>query len=240
MGATCEAGTTNLSEASDVTPRFFVGFKLFNLVFCVLFCHHCLSFVPFLLAIVLSTSLQITASDYPFGIFWLPLWWLLITPLVSSDYPFAIFLLPLLWLLITPLVSSDYPFGWLLITRLVSSDASDYPFWYLLITPFGIFWLPFWYLLKEIPFPSFPNTTDLKIWESSNGRFDWLFNLFSLCVWLWIIMNYMIFLNSLHACLLLYGDSHTIIAFDRTIFEAGLWCCCFFRMHLAPMEPYTH
>jgi hypothetical protein len=23
------------------------------------------------------------------------------------------------------------------------------------------------------------NTTDLKIWESSNGRFDWLFNLFS-------------------------------------------------------------
>ena len=28
--------------------------------------------------------------------------------------------------------------------------------------------------MKEIPFPSFPNTTDLKIWESSNGRFDWL------------------------------------------------------------------
>ena len=46
-------------------------------------------------------------------------------------------------LLITPLVSSDYPFGifWL-------------PLWYLLITPlissdypFGIFWLPLWYLL---------------------------------------------------------------------------------------------
>jgi hypothetical protein len=67
MGATCEAGTANLSEASEVTPQFFVGFKLLNLVFCVLFCHHCLSFVPFLLAIVLSTLLQIMASDYPFG-----------------------------------------------------------------------------------------------------------------------------------------------------------------------------
>jgi hypothetical protein len=28
--------------------------------------------------------------------------------------------------------------------------------------------------LKEIPFPSFPNTTDLKIRARSNGRFDWL------------------------------------------------------------------
>jgi hypothetical protein len=28
--------------------------------------------------------------------------------------------------------------------------------------------------LKEIPFPSFPNTTDMKIWASSNRCFDWL------------------------------------------------------------------
>jgi len=53
-------------------------------------------FVLFLLAIVLSVFLRFMASDYPFGNFWLPLWYLLITPLVSSDYP---------------LVSSDYPFG---------------------------------------------------------------------------------------------------------------------------------
>ena len=51
------------------------------------------------------------ASDYPFGIFWLPLWYLLITPLISTDYPFGIFWLPLWYLLITSLVSSDYPFG---------------------------------------------------------------------------------------------------------------------------------
>ena len=92
----------------------------------------------------------LVSSDYPFGIFWLPLWYLLlplwyllITPLVSSDYPFGIFLLPLWYLLITPLVSSDYPFGIFWL-----------PLWYLPITPlvssdypFGIFLLPLWYLL---------------------------------------------------------------------------------------------
>jgi hypothetical protein len=31
------------------------------------------------------------ASGYHFGIFWLPLWYLPITTLVSSDYPFGIF-----------------------------------------------------------------------------------------------------------------------------------------------------
>jgi hypothetical protein len=84
----------------------------------------------------------LVSSNYPFGIFWLPLWHLLITPLVSSDYPFGIFWLPIWYLLINPLVSSDYPFGifwlhlwYLLITPLVSSDY-----------PFGIFWLPLWYL----------------------------------------------------------------------------------------------
>jgi hypothetical protein len=62
----------------------------------------------------------LVSSDYLFGIFWIPLWYLLIT--VSSDYPFGIFWLPLWYLLNTPLVSSDYGIFWL-------------PLWYLLITP---------------------------------------------------------------------------------------------------------
>jgi hypothetical protein len=98
----------------------------------------------------INVCMKSLPTDYPFGIIWLPLWYLLIIPLVSSDYPFGIFWLPLcifclpLWyLLITPLVSSDYSFGifwlplrYLLITSFVSSDH-----------PFGIFWLPLWYLL---------------------------------------------------------------------------------------------
>ena len=75
--------------------------------------------------------------------FWLPLWYLLITSLVSSDYLFGIFWLSLWYLLITSLVSSDYFFGifwlslwYLLIISLVSSDYF-----------FGIFWLLLWYLL---------------------------------------------------------------------------------------------
>ena len=98
--------------------------------------------VILLFVIALFSLTRFTASDYLFGIFWLPLWYLLITSLVFSDYPFGIFWLPLWYLLITSLVSSDYLFGifwlpiwYLLITSLVSSD-------YL----FGIFWLPLWYL----------------------------------------------------------------------------------------------
>jgi hypothetical protein len=55
----------------------------------------------------LSAFFRFTASDYPFDIFWLPLWYLLITSLISSDYPFGIFWLPPWYLLITPLVSSN-------------------------------------------------------------------------------------------------------------------------------------
>ena len=44
----------------------------------------------------------------PFVIFWLPLFYILITPLLSSDYPFFTFWLPLCYLLITPLVSSNF------------------------------------------------------------------------------------------------------------------------------------
>jgi hypothetical protein len=77
-----------------------------SFVFCVhsvLFTIVC-PFVLFRLVIVLSVFLRFTD-------FSLPLWYLLITPLVSSDYPFGIFWLPLWYLLITPLVSSDYTFG---------------------------------------------------------------------------------------------------------------------------------
>ena len=117
-------------------------------VFCTVCCKTFVLYVPF------------TASDCPFSIFWLPLWYLLITSLLSSDYPFGIFWLPIWYLLITPLVSSDYPFGifwlplwYLLITPLVSSHYPfgifSLPLWSLLIIPlvssdypFGIFWLP--------------------------------------------------------------------------------------------------
>ena len=50
------------------------------------------------------------SSDYPYGIFWLPLWYILITPMVSSDYPYGIFWLPLWYLLITPMVSSNFSY----------------------------------------------------------------------------------------------------------------------------------
>jgi hypothetical protein len=39
---------------------------------------------------------------------------------------------------------------------------------------FRQFICPLSLFFKEIPFPSFPNTTDLKIWASSNRRLDWL------------------------------------------------------------------
>jgi hypothetical protein len=86
--------------------------------------------VTFLCAIVLSVFLRCSAPDYSIRIFWIPLWNLLITHLVSSDYPFGIFWLPLWYLLITHLLFSDYPFVilWLpichlLITPLESSDC---------------------------------------------------------------------------------------------------------------------
>jgi hypothetical protein len=90
-------------------------FVLLYFFFCSL---HCLSFWLPLWYLLITTMVS---SDYHFGIFWLPLWYLLITTLVSSDYHYGIFWLPLWYLLITTLVSSDYHFG--------------------------IFWLPLWYLL---------------------------------------------------------------------------------------------
>ena len=88
------------------------------------------TFLLSFLTIVLSV-LRFTASDNTFGIFWLHLWYLLITHLVSCEYTFGILWLHLWYLLITPLVSSDYTFGilwlhlwYLLITPLISSNLS--------------------------------------------------------------------------------------------------------------------
>ena len=74
----------------------FVLFRSFRSVF--------LRFTDFWLPLWYLLITSLVSSDYPFGIFWLPLWYLLY-------YPFGIFWLPLWYLLITPLVSSDYPFG---------------------------------------------------------------------------------------------------------------------------------
>ena len=100
-----------------------------------------LPFVIFWLPLFYILITPLLSSDYPFYTFWLPLCYLLITPFLHSDYPFVIFWLQLCYLLITPLVSSDYPFvifwlclWYLLITPLVSSDY-----------PFGIFLIPLWY-----------------------------------------------------------------------------------------------
>jgi hypothetical protein len=64
-----------------------------------------------IISVTCSLITPLVSSDYPFGVFGLPLWCLLITPLVSSDYTFGVFWLPLWCLRITPLGSSDYPFG---------------------------------------------------------------------------------------------------------------------------------
>ena len=128
----------------------------------------------YLLAIVLSVLLRVTASDYPFGIFW-PLCCqsffelrLLIIPLVSfghcvvspsSSYGFWLSLWYLLAIVLSVLrvTASDYPFGifWplccqsfellLLIIPLVS-------FGHCVVSPsssYG-FWLSLWYLLAIV------------------------------------------------------------------------------------------
>jgi hypothetical protein len=90
---------------------------------------------------------KIKTSDYRFTDFWLTLYWLLITALLTSDYRFTDFWLPLYWPLITlywlpitALLTSDYrftdfwlPLYWLLITALLTS----YKTWTLLQTTWG-------------------------------------------------------------------------------------------------------
>ena len=130
----------------------------------------------YLLTIVLSVLLWLSASDYPFGIFWLLCclsffdFRLLITPLVSFDHCVVCpsltfgFWLPL-WYLLTIVLSvllwlsaSDYPFGifWPLCClsffdfRLLITPLVS--FYHCVVCPsltFG-FWLPLWYLLTIV------------------------------------------------------------------------------------------
>ena len=87
-----------------------------NIILCIMF----KIFASFI--ITLFARLCVRVGILHFGIFWLPLWYLLITTLVSIDYTFGSLWLLLWYLLITPLVTCDYPLWYLLITLLVSSD----------------------------------------------------------------------------------------------------------------------
>ena len=68
-GANSGAGTAYHSGAPEFTPGFSGVHVIRSLALCVCFVDRCLSFVLFLLAILLSVLLQYTDSDYPFGIF---------------------------------------------------------------------------------------------------------------------------------------------------------------------------
>jgi hypothetical protein len=99
-----------------------------SLAICVVFCSPLFVcyVVLFRLAFVLSVLLRYTTSDYPFGIFWSPLWYLLITPLLSSDYPFGIFklFLPILFSPLYFLALKPFKIIWLsnLSTLSVAAD----------------------------------------------------------------------------------------------------------------------
>jgi hypothetical protein len=71
-GATRIAGTAFPYRAHQFTPDFSVVRVARSLVFCVMCADRCLFF--FLLPIVLSVLLRLTASDYPFCILKLFLW----------------------------------------------------------------------------------------------------------------------------------------------------------------------
>ena len=57
---------------------------------------------------VVSSDYPVISYDYSCGIYWLPLWYLLVTDVVSSEYPCGIFWLFLWYLLVTSVVSSGY------------------------------------------------------------------------------------------------------------------------------------
>jgi hypothetical protein len=68
-GATSGAETAKPYEAPEFTPVFSGVRVTRSFVLCLCFVDHCLSFVPFLLAIVLPILLRYMDSDYLFGIF---------------------------------------------------------------------------------------------------------------------------------------------------------------------------
>jgi hypothetical protein len=84
-GVTCWAGAACPSGAPDF-PGFYWVRVARSLIVSVVFCRWL--FVLLLLVFVLYVLLRCTASDYPFDVFWLPLWCLLITPLISSSFSF--------------------------------------------------------------------------------------------------------------------------------------------------------
>jgi len=63
------AGTAYPSGPPEFTPGFCRVSVARSLVLCVVFQDRCLSFVLFLLVIILSVLLRFAVSDYPFGIF---------------------------------------------------------------------------------------------------------------------------------------------------------------------------
>jgi hypothetical protein len=92
----------NHSVALESTPVFNGVRDAQSWFFCVMFCR---SLFVLFLSVIIFFVLWFTVSDYPFGIFWLPLWYLRFT---VSDYPFGILDLQYL---ITPLVSSNLSFS---------------------------------------------------------------------------------------------------------------------------------
>jgi hypothetical protein len=98
--------------------RFIVSF--FSLGHCMYsICFTMIDF-PFDISKLLHIALFVLRFT-AFASFWLPLCFILITPLVSLDHTVCIFWLPLWYLLITLLISSHYSLWYLLINSLFSS-----------------------------------------------------------------------------------------------------------------------
>jgi preprotein translocase subunit SecG len=95
-----------------------------SLVLYVCFVDRCLSFVLFILSIVLSVLLQYTDSDHSFGIFkHLATVLSVLLQYTDSDFPFGIFkLLSIVLSVLLQYTDSDYPFG---IFKLLSRTRTD-------------------------------------------------------------------------------------------------------------------
>jgi hypothetical protein len=57
---------------------------------------------------VVSSDYHVISYGYSCGIYWLPLWYPLVTPVVSSEYPCGILWLLLWYHPVTSVVSSGY------------------------------------------------------------------------------------------------------------------------------------
>jgi hypothetical protein len=171
----------------------------------------------YMLAIALSV-LWITASDYPFDIFW-PLYclsfelWLLITPLIYFGYCIVCPLHYGFWLLfwytlaialsVLWITVSDYPFDifwpmyclsfelWLLITPLVSVG-------HCIVCPLHYgFWLLFWYTLAIALSVLWITTSDYP--------FDIFWPMYCLSFELWLLITPLVSVGHCIVCPLHYG-----------------------------------